>query len=178
MVTCLGEVLWEKHEGLSDCEPDSCAPVRGVLVVTGVRVSPSSVVTEFSEVFSCCTDWGRCCAGILCTSTKEEMRYEGSQVKAPPLSKRRMMPPTLRQNSYASEKGSRRVTKWKTGDGVREKERSLQERSSTWKKVTAGGRKIFETFSSDGLSWPMKKSRQEYKVSGSRNRQSENTWSK
>ena len=32
---------------LSDCEPDSCAHVRVVLVVTDVLVSPSSVVTEF-----------------------------------------------------------------------------------------------------------------------------------
>ena len=28
-----------------------------VLDVTDVPVSPSSVVTEFCEVFSCCSDW-------------------------------------------------------------------------------------------------------------------------
>ena len=37
-----------------------------------------------------------------CTDTQEEVRYEGSQVKAPPLSRRRMTPPTLVQNSYTS----------------------------------------------------------------------------
>ena len=39
--------LLEKHEDLSDCEPDSCARVRVVPGVTGVPVSPSSVVTDF-----------------------------------------------------------------------------------------------------------------------------------
>ena len=36
------------------------------------------------------------------TVTQEEMRFEGSQVKAPPLSRRRMMLPTPLQNSYSS----------------------------------------------------------------------------
>ena len=34
------------------------------------------------------------------TDTQEEMRYEGSPVKAPQLSRRRMTPPTPMQNSY------------------------------------------------------------------------------
>ena len=49
-VSCGGlswEDLLEKPEDLSDCEPDSCAHVRVVPVVTDVLVSPSSVVTEF-----------------------------------------------------------------------------------------------------------------------------------
>ena len=38
-----------------------------------------------------------------CTSTQEEMRYERTQVKAPPLSRRRRMrPPTPLQNSNSS----------------------------------------------------------------------------
>ena len=37
-----------------------------------------------------------------CTVTQEEMRFEGPQVKAPPQSGRRMMPPTPLQNSYSS----------------------------------------------------------------------------
>ena len=60
-------------------------------------------------VFSCNPDWefvepqsfsfskkrAHCC-----TATQEEMRYESTQVKAPPLSRRRrMMPPTPLQNS-------------------------------------------------------------------------------
>ena len=47
---------------------------------------------------------GRCCTAVLfflhsCTSTQEGMRYKSPQVKAPPLSSRRMMPPTPLQNS-------------------------------------------------------------------------------
>ena len=47
----------EEPEDLSDCEPASCAHVRVVLDVTDVPVSPSSVVTEFCDGFSCCSDW-------------------------------------------------------------------------------------------------------------------------
>ena len=36
------------------------------------------------------------------TVTQEEMRFEGSQVKALPLSRKRMMPPTPLQHSYSS----------------------------------------------------------------------------
>ena len=36
------------------------------------------------------------------TVTQEWMRFEGSQAEAPPLSRRRMMPPTPLQNSYSS----------------------------------------------------------------------------
>ena len=37
-----------------------------------------------------------------CTVAQEEMRFEGPQVKAPPLSRRRMRPPTPLHNSYSS----------------------------------------------------------------------------
>ena len=37
-----------------------------------------------------------------CTDTQEEMRFDSSQVKAPPLSRRRVMPPTPLQSSYSS----------------------------------------------------------------------------
>ena len=61
--------------------------------------------------FSCCSDWefvepqsfsfskkrAHCC-----TSTQEGMRYESPTLKALPLSRRRMMPPTPVQNSYLS----------------------------------------------------------------------------
>ena len=50
----------EKPEDLSDCEPASCELVRvvpGVSDVIDVPVSPSSVVTELSDVPPCCTDW-------------------------------------------------------------------------------------------------------------------------
>ena len=49
--------LLEKHEDLSECETDSCAHVRVVHDVIDVLVSPSSVVTEFCDCFSCCSDW-------------------------------------------------------------------------------------------------------------------------
>ena len=45
-------ISWEKPEDLSDFEPDTRVVVPVVLDVTGVPVSPSSVVTEFCEVFS------------------------------------------------------------------------------------------------------------------------------
>ena len=37
-----------------------------------------------------------------CAVMQEEVRYEGSPVKVPPLSRRRKMPPTPLQNSYLS----------------------------------------------------------------------------
>ena len=43
----------DKPENLSDCEPVSCAHVCVVPDVTDVLVSPSSVVTEFCDGFSC-----------------------------------------------------------------------------------------------------------------------------
>ena len=109
----MGDLL-EKHEDLSDCEPHTCAHVRVVPDVTDVLVSPSSVLTELCEVFSCRSEW----EGVvpqsfsffkkrapLCSSTQEEMRYEGSQGKASPTTRRSMTPPTPLQNSYASFEG-------------------------------------------------------------------------
>ena len=98
------EKVCEKPGDWSEFESDSRVEVRVVSVVTDL----SSVVTEFCDGFSCCSDWefvepqsfsfskkrAHCC-----TSTQEEMRYESSQVKAPPLSRRRMMPHTPLQNS-------------------------------------------------------------------------------
>ena len=40
----------EKHEDLSDCEPEPCAHVHVVPDVTDVPVPPSSVVTELCEL--------------------------------------------------------------------------------------------------------------------------------
>ena len=105
------EDLLEKHEDLSNCEPDTRAHVPVVPDVTDVLVSPSSVVTEFCGGVSCCSDCEFVEAQSFSFSTKrahswtvtqEEMRFEGSQVKALPLSRRRMMPPTPLQNSYSS----------------------------------------------------------------------------
>ena len=49
--------LWEEPEDLSDCEPDSCALVRVVPVVTDVLVFLSSVVSGSCDGFSFCSDW-------------------------------------------------------------------------------------------------------------------------
>ena len=104
--------LWryflEEPEDLSGREPVSGELVRVVPDVTDVPVSSSSVVTELCDVSSCYSDRdfverrsfsfskkrAHCC-----TDTQEEMRYEGSPVKAPPLSRRRMTPSPV-QNSY------------------------------------------------------------------------------
>ena len=107
-----GDLSWndplEKPEDLSDCEPVSSARVR---VVPDATVSPSSVVTEFCDVSLCCSDrefvepqsfsFSRKRA-LCCASTQEEMRYEGSQGKAPPKTRRRMLPPAPLQNSPTS----------------------------------------------------------------------------
>ena len=90
-----GDLSWrdlcEKHVDLSDGKLDSCAHVRVVPDVTDVS-SPSSVVTELCEVFSCSSDWEDVLPPSFsfskkrahcCTSTQEEMRNEGSQGKRP-----------------------------------------------------------------------------------------------
>ena len=107
-----GDVSWEhlleESEDLSDREPVSCELVR---VVPDVIDVPSSVVTELCDVSPCCSDWEfvepqsfsftkkRAHYG---TDTQEEMKYEGPPVIAPPLSRRRMTPPTPVQHSYTS----------------------------------------------------------------------------
>ena len=82
-----------------------------VLDVTDVLVSTSSVVTEVCDGLSCCSDrelvepqsfsFSKKRAHSW-TVTQEEMRFEGSQAKAPPQSRRRTIPPTPLQNSYSS----------------------------------------------------------------------------
>ena len=65
--------------------------------VTDVLVSPSPVFTEFCDGFSFCSDWAfvepqsyflspKSVQAHSWTVTQEEMRFEGSQAKAPPLS--------------------------------------------------------------------------------------------
>ena len=99
--------LLEKPEALFDSEPATRVEVP---VVLDVPVSPSSVVTEFCDVFSCCPNWEFVEPKSFsfskkrahsCTVTQEEMRSQGSQVKAPPVS-RRIRPPTPLQNSNSS----------------------------------------------------------------------------
>ena len=98
----------EKPEDLFDCEPETRVGVSVVPDVTDVNVSPSSEVTEFRDVFSFCSEWDFVEPQPFSFSKKrahsrtvlqEEMRFEGSQARAPPRSRRSMMPPTPRQNS-------------------------------------------------------------------------------
>ena len=69
--------------------------------VTDVPVFPSSVVTEVCDGFLLGADWEfvepqpfsfSMKSGGVWTATQEEMRYESSPAKAPPLSRRRTMP--------------------------------------------------------------------------------------
>ena len=116
--------------------------VLALFDVAVVLVSPSSVVTEVCDGFSLGSDWefvepqsfsfSKMRARVW-TATQEEMRYESSHGKAPPLSRRRMMPPTPLQNSYSSFEGCRSIPRWRISFGVRITERLLQERNSTWK---------------------------------------------
>ena len=55
-------------------------------------------------------------------SPKNRAKYESSQVKAPPMSRRRMTPPAHLPHSYASFEGEQRHHE-RTRDGVREKEK-------------------------------------------------------
>ena len=64
-----------------------------------VLVSPCQSDGEFVEPQSFSFSKMR---ALCCTDTREEMRYEGSTVITPPLSRRRMTPPTLVQNSHTS----------------------------------------------------------------------------
>ena len=100
------EDLLEKPEDLSGCEPQTRVDVSVVPDVTDELVSPSSVVTEFCDGFSFCSDWEsvepQSWRAHSWTVTQEEMRFKGSQVKAPPLSGTRMVPPAPLQNSFSS----------------------------------------------------------------------------
>ena len=126
-----GDLSWEdlldKPEDLSDRESEAWVVVPVVLDVTDVLVSSSSVVTEFCVFFSRSLFSFSKKRAHSCTVAQEEMWFEEPQVKAPPLSRRRMMPPTALQSSCSSFEEDR--------CGVRETERSLQRRSSTCKRV-------------------------------------------
>ena len=103
-----------ESDDLSDRELVSCELVRVVPDVIDVLVSPSSMVTEICEVSPCCSDWEFVepqsfsffrKRAICCADTQEEIRYEGSPVIAPPLSRRRMTPPTPVQKPHAPFEG-------------------------------------------------------------------------
>ena len=106
-----GDLSWEdlldKTQDLSELEWEAWVFVPEV---TDVPVSPSSVVTEFCDGSSCCSDWDFVEPQSLfskkrahsCTVTQEGTWFEEPQVTAPPLSRRRIRPPTPLQKSCSS----------------------------------------------------------------------------
>ena len=130
----------EELEDLSDRELVSCELVRMVPDVTDVPVSPSSVVNEVCDVSPCCSYWefvepqsfsfskkrAHCCA-----DTQEEMRYEGSPVIAPPITRRRMTPPTPMLNSCTSLDGKQGSYE-EEGSGWNARERTIIARTKQY----------------------------------------------
>ena len=76
-----------------------------------VLVSPSAVVTECYEDVSLDSDWEFVepqsfsfskKRSVVWEENRGEMSYEGTPVKAPPNTRRRMMPPMPQQSSHSS----------------------------------------------------------------------------
>ena len=98
----LGDLL-EDPGDLLDGDPGTWMDGSVVFVVIDVLVSPSSVATEFCDGVSLDSGWEFVEPQSSSFSKKrsldsadslEELSYEGSPIKAPPPSRRRMMPPT------------------------------------------------------------------------------------
>ena len=111
VVVFLEVTFLENPDDLSDYEPETRVVVSAVLVVTDVLVSPSSVDTECYENVSLDSDWEFVeprpfsfskKRSSACAENQGEMSYEGSPVKAPPNTRRRMKPPTPQQFSHSS----------------------------------------------------------------------------
>ena len=122
----------------------SLRTLPGVSEVMDVPVSPSSVVTELCDVFSCCSDrefvepqsFSFSTKSAHCgTDTQEEMRYEGSPVIAPPLSRRRMTPPTLCKIRTSFVKDHGRYEE--EGRGWNARERTIITRTKQFRKEAA-----------------------------------------
>ena len=100
--------LWDGSCGLSGC--DSVTWTR-LPVVNDVLVSPSSAVSEVCEGVSLDSDrefvepqsssFSKK-RSIVWVENQDEMSYEGTPVKAPPTSRRRMLQPTPQQSSHSS----------------------------------------------------------------------------
>ena len=131
------EDLLEKPEDLSDCEPGTRMEVP---VVLDVLVSPSSVVTEFCDGFSCCPDWEfvepqsfsfskKACTLLYSYAGRDEVRKLTSESAS-----------TMKEKNEAVHVSAKfEFFVWRgagafRGCGVQEKGRSLQEPNSTWKK--------------------------------------------
>ena len=102
-----GDILDESCR-LSDCDSVTWT---GLPVVVDVLVSPSSAVAEMCDGVSSDSDWEfvepesfsfYTKRSIVCAENQGEMSYEVTPVKAPPSTRRRMMPPTPQQFSRSS----------------------------------------------------------------------------
>ena len=94
------------------CDLSGCAPEvsSGVLVATDVLDFPSSLVV-MSEAFLSDSDWEIVepqsfsfskKRHAVCVENQEDMNYEGTPVKAPPASRRKIMPHTPQQSLQPS----------------------------------------------------------------------------
>ena len=92
MESC-GGVSWvnllENPADLSDCEPETRTDVPEVC--DGFSLGSDWEFVE-SQSFPFCKK-----RSIVCAENQGEMSYEGTPVKAPPSTRRRMMPPTPQQ---------------------------------------------------------------------------------
>ena len=94
--------------GLSDC---GYVALSGVVVVTDVLVSPSSAVAVMSEALLSDFDWEFVeppsssffkKRSAACVENQGSMSYEGTPVKAPPASRRKIMLPTPQQSLHST----------------------------------------------------------------------------
>ena len=142
-----GKTSWRSLRLLSGREPVSGELVRVVLDVTDMLVSPSSVVTEFCDVSSMCSDRefveprsftfskkrARCC-----TETQEEMRYEGSLCEnASTFKKKHDAAYTCAKFAHLLCEGPRKVRSGrKKMECERKKKESSRGQNSFWKEAT------------------------------------------
>ena len=95
----------------------------GVLVVTVVLDSHSSLVV-MSEALLLDSDWEvvepQSCSfsrkhEAFSVETQEDMNHDGTPVKAPSTSRRKMMPPTPQESPQPSIEACRWKWRWRTG---------------------------------------------------------------
>ena len=100
-----------------------------VFGVTDVLVSPSSVVAEMCEGVSLSSFSKK--RSIVWVENQEEMSYEGTPVKAPPTSSRRMMPPTPQQSSHSSIENMQWQSEMEVQGSWNARERTVREWNNT-----------------------------------------------
>ena len=122
--------LCNKSCCLSDC---NSVTWTGLPVVTDVLVSPSLAVVEMCEGVSSDSDWELVERQSFSLQKKRsigraenqgKMSFEGTPVKAPPSTRRRMMPPTPQQCSYSSIEAS--------STDERQRQADLEAQRSIW----------------------------------------------